>query len=63
MISERISSTSSGPKKINKAAQVYNTARKISGYRENIEYRKIETTQKTLGKKTPCGMIPPAAST
>ena len=42
MISERISSTSSGPKEFNEAAQIYNTALKTSGYKENIGYRKIE---------------------
>ena len=51
MTSERISSTSSGPKEFNKAAQIYNTALKTSGYKENIGYRKIETKRKNSMKR------------
>ena len=42
MISDSISSTSSGPKEFDKPAQVYNTALKTSGYKENIGYQETE---------------------
>ena len=51
MLSERISSTSSGPKEFNEAAQIYNTALKTSGYKENIRYRKIEVKRKNSWKR------------
>ena len=51
MISDRISRTSSVPTKFNKAAQVYNTALKTSGYKKNIEYQKIEAKQKNSRKR------------
>ena len=51
MASERISSTSSGPKEFIKAAQIYNTALKTSGFKENIRYRKIEAKQKNSRKR------------
>ena len=47
------------PKEFDKAAQVYNTKLKTSGYKENVGYGKIEATQKTLRKGTSCGIIPP----
>ena len=59
MISERISSTSSGPKEFNEAAKIYNTALKTSGYRENIEYRKIEAKRKNSRKRNILWCNPP----
>ena len=51
MISEHISSTSSGPNEFNEAAQVYSTALKSSGYKENIGYRKIKAKRKNSRKR------------
>ena len=59
MISERISSTSSGPKEFNEAAQIYNTALKTIGYKENIGYRKIEAKRKNSRKRNILCCNPP----
>ena len=51
MITDRISSTSSGSKELDEAAQVYNTALKTSGFKDNIGYRKIEAKRNNSRKR------------
>ena len=63
MISERISGTSSGLKEFNEAAQIYNTALKTSGYKENIGYRKIVAKRKNSRKRNIMWYNPHSAST
>ena len=59
MMSDRKSSASSGPKEFDKAAQIYNTALKSCGYKENIGYRKIEVKGKICRKTNILWYNPP----